>query len=317
MPSYYIVADQYYLKKEATAASNLIEETLTKRAINYQMFPIKYEEQFQTHLKKITKQVPTDAVIIVIGNNNSLDLIIGEILQQADKMIPVGFIPVGEKNHFAAELQISSSPITALNQILMAKQAVDVNLGVYHDYEYKDQGCFVDEFSVGLDAYILSLKTAPEKKQKRRKKRNIFSFFWQTFFGYLNQEPFSVTVRVGNKYEFFKHAFVVNVANHHAGISTSLPLKSNLAVKQPKLELFIVENINFLKYLFLSMIIYFRKETNLPSIHHYQSSELHLIINSLEFYQVDRFEKGNKYFDVHFTTKEYPFWMKLANYEVS
>ncbi len=140
----------------------------------------------------------------------------------------------------------------------------------------------------------------------------------------INQESFSATIRIGEKYEFFKHVAFVNVANHPY-FDNGIVLSPTANVNDHKLDLLIADNLGFFKFIILAISIYFKKQLKLPylhhnyhllqqyHLHHYKSDQIHLIINSLEFGQIDGEEIGNGYFDIFYKTSQYPFWMNISS----
>ena len=131
----------------------------------------------------------------------------------------------------------------------------------------------------------------------------------------LNQEAFATTLRIADKYYFYKKVAFINVANHPI-FDNGIVLNPTANAKDHQLDLLIAENLNFFKFLLLVILMYFNKQLKLPYLHHYKSSEIHLIVNSLEFGQIDGEEIGNKYFDIFFNVTQYPFWMNISGIEL-
>ena len=97
--------------------------------------------------------------------------------------------------------------------------------------------------------------------------------FWHissmSFTAFLNQEAFAVTLRIGDKYEFFKHARLVNIANHPY-FENGIILSPKVDINDHQLDLIIADNLGFFKFLALSIAIYFQKQLKPPYLHHYK-----------------------------------------------
>ena len=82
-------------------------------------------------------------------------------------------------------------------------------------------------------------------------------------------------------------------------------------VSDHKLDLIIADNLGFFRSVLLGLAIYFKKQLKLPYLYHYKDQQIHLIINSLEFGQIDGEDMGSKYYDIFLSSTQYPFWIKL------
>ncbi|KRN88936.1 diacylglycerol/lipid kinase family protein [Ligilactobacillus ceti] len=317
MRSYSIIVNEHANEGHTKKIWNQVQDVLNQRQIQYTAYFTDHPGHAFKIAKKIAKKITSndnyENIILTIGGDGTLYDAINGIKAGSDLNIPIGFIPSGNKMGFAANIGVANDPLLALEQILNTTEPTLYDIGSYQETTHKKQGYFLNNFSIGLDAYIISLANQ-QKQSKFWKflKIDFIHFLFRTFEAYLNQEAFSLTVRMDDHYEFFKKAYLVNVSNHRY-FKGSLPLPTEDLIQDQQLELLIIENMNFFKYILLSMIVYFRKELKLPSIHRFQKNQLHLTINSLEFYQVDGEEQGNQYLDIYFKTEKYPFWIDLTS----
>ncbi|UWP39524.1 diacylglycerol/lipid kinase family protein [Ligilactobacillus ruminis] len=269
------------------------------------------------YVSHLTKEEADETVVIVIGGDGTLTEVLNGIKETPYKHVPLAFIPIGENNGFAQGIGIASNPMTALEQILSATEPVYYDIGEYTETTHQSHGYFFNDFGIGLDAFVISLNTQAHKHKRLQKLLNKFhlkflAYMVSAFEALINQESFSATIRIGEKYEFFKHVAFVNVANHPY-FDNGIVLSPTANVNDHKLDLLIADNLGFFKFIILAISIYFKKQLKLPYLHHYKSDQIHLIINSLEFGQIDGEEIGNGYFDIFYKTSQYPFWMNISS----
>ena len=256
-------------------------------------------------------------VILVVGGDGTLNDTINGIKASGKQDVPVAFIPSGNNNSFAAGIGIAASPQKALEQVLNATEPTYYDIGSYSDTLHGETGYFLNDFGIGIDAYIVSLQNQMKKHRLLQKLHlGFIPYLINIFEAYTNQEPFNVRVRVDNQYDFYKHAYLVNIANHPFYNGRNLQLTPQANASDHQLDLIIFENMNIFNFILLGIMIYFRKQLKLPSVHYYKKDAIHVSVNSLEFNQVDGEEKGNKYFDVLFKSVRYPFWINPSSIPV-
>lgn len=312
MKHFFVIVNEAANDGQGKKNWQLVEETFRQRQIPYTYELTKHDayDIALTFAQKLSDNELEQTVVLVIGGDGTLnDTLNGLKAAKCKKDLPLTFIPSGSNNGFAKGVGIDPDPKKALEQILATNTATYFDIGFYEELTHEQSGYFLNDFGIGIDAYIVSLNVhAPHYKYLEKFHLGFFSYIWNVFEAYVNQEAFSVTVRIGNKYEFYKHAFLVNVANHPY-FKKNIELSPEANISDHKLDLIIADNMNFLKFLLLSVLIYFKKQLKLPSVHHYKESDIHLIINSLEFGQIDGQEQGNKYYDIFFKVHKYPFWL--------
>lgn len=302
-----------------TAAENWkkVEQVLNSRNVNFvaksttnpgDAFSL--ANRFAKNLKPSEKD---DYVVMVVGGDGTLNDAINGIKAADNGEIPLSFIPSGNNNNFATGIGLASDPLIALEQTLNATESSYYDIGEYTNANNHEQGYFLNDFGVGLDAYIISLKNQMKKHPiLRRLHLGFIPYIFHVFEAYTNQEPFNVRVRVNQHYDFFKEAYLVNIANHPY-YSGKIQLTPKADINDHKLDLIVAEHMNFFNFLLLGILLYFRKQVKLPSVHYYKESSIHISIDSLEFNQIDGEEKSNKYYDLYFNAKHYPFWVNVAS----
>ncbi|MBM6763399.1 diacylglycerol/lipid kinase family protein [Ligilactobacillus agilis] len=311
MKNFFVIVNEDANDGQGKKNWQLVRQKLTERQVSYtyQLTNNNAKDLAYSFVKKTTTSELTKTVILVVGGDGTLNETLNGIkAAKLDYDVPLAFIPSGNNNGFAQGIGISFDPLTALEQVLTTDKASYFDIGFFEETTHNQTGYFLNDFGIGIDAYIVSLNAhAPHHKYLQKFHLGIFSYIWNVFEAYVNQEAFNVTVRIGSKYEFYKHAFLVNVANHPY-FKKNIALSPVANAGDHKLDLIIADNMNFFKFLLLSILIYFRKQLKLPSVHHYKEKDIHLIINSLEFGQIDGQEQGNKYYDIFFKASKYPFW---------
>lgn len=269
------------------------------------------------YISHLTPEEADNTVVIVIGGDGTLNEVLNGIRETDFKNVPLAFIPIGENNGFAQGIGIASDPMTALSQILSTTEPVYYDIGEYTETTHHSHGYFFNDFGIGFDAFVISLNSEAHRHRKLQKMLNRFhlkflAYMVSAFDALINQESFAATVRIDEKYEFFKRVAFVNVANHPY-FDNGIVLSPTADATDHQLDLIVADDLNFFKFVTLAVFIYFGKQLKLPYLHHFKSSQVHIIINSLEFGQIDGEEIGNRYFDIFFSTAQHPFWMNIPS----
>jgi len=105
-----------------------------------------------------TREIDADIVLIAGGDGVFHDAING--LWTSQKIAPVGLIPIGTGNVFAANMGISPHPLEALEQLLNG-QVRWIDVGEAHGQ------IFHCSLGIGFDAYVVAQMETVSKPQKR------------------------------------------------------------------------------------------------------------------------------------------------------
>ena len=325
MRSFFIIVNPLARHGQAAKIWEQVQNVLDSRNVDYEAHltdHVGHTQQF-IHLKfsKMSPEKAKNYVVLVVGGDGTLNEALNSIKKEAAIEVTLAFIPVGQNNGFAKGIGLSADPLTALEQVLTATEPVYYDIGEYQETTHNEQGYFLNDFGIGLDAYATSLNANAHKHVRLKKfllraRLRFLVYLINIFTAFLNQEAFAVTLRIGDKYEFFKHARLVNVANHPY-FENGIVLSPAADVNDHQLDLIIADNLGFFKFLLLSIAIYFKKQLKLPYLHHYKDKNIHLIINSLEYGQIDGEEVGSKYYDIFFCSSKYPFWLNIQGVPVA
>lgn len=325
LKTFFIIVNPDANQGKAAEVWKKIEQVLQTRQIKYEAHLTNHSGHTEKliHLKfaKLQPEQAKDYVVLTLGGDGTLNESLNALKKNAPIEIPLAFIPVGKNNSFAKGIKISEDPLVALDQVLAATEPTYYDIGEYQETTHDEQGYFLSAFGIGLDAYTISLNANIHKHVRLQKillklHLHFLAYLVNILTAFVNQEAFSVTLRIGEKYEFFKHARLVNIANHPY-FENGIILSPKADVTDHKLDLIIADDLGFFKFLALSIAIYFKKQLKLPYLHHYKDKNIHLIINSLEFGQIDGEEIGNKYYDIFFKTTKYPFWINIQGVPVT
>lgn len=312
MKKYFIVVNKMAQKSKAEVIWVTIKDSLDSRNIDYivkyttdNLNATKITTRF---IKNLNRKDYEDYVIIAIGGNGTLVDTLNGIKNAGVYDFPLAFIPVGFDNEFAKGIGLSFDPLVALDQILNTTYPTYYDIGKYREVLRNKKGYFLNSFGIGMDAFITNIYN--KKKKRRFFKKGFLAFLTSSIEAYFNQEAFSTTLRVSNSYQFFKRSYVVNIANHPY-FEGNVSLSPFANVRDHNLDLMIIENMHFLRYLIFIFNLYFKKQIPDKKFHRFKDNQIHLIIRSLEFVQIDGEEQGSHYLDIYFTSEKYPFWFDI------
>ncbi|GBG93928.1 diacylglycerol kinase family protein [Ligilactobacillus salitolerans] len=273
----------------------------------------KFAYAFTTSLSAAAAQ---KYVVLVVGGDGTLNDALNGIKDARSYELPLSFIPSGNSNSFARGIGLAKEPLAALDQTLNAQEPFFYDIGSYQELTHNTQGYFLNDYSMGQDAYLISM-LHHQKPAKLISKLHLglLSYVIALFKAYLDQEAFPVTLRIGDKYEFFQHSYIVNVSNQPY-LSGGFVLSPDADATDHQLDLILADNMNFFKFFLLGLMVYFRKQFRLPGIHRYKNTKLHIVVNSVEFGQIDGEELPNQYYDLYFKSVKYPFWLDVESIPV-
>lgn len=318
--TFFLIVNCYANHGRSQKIWETIKDELNTRQVQYSFKLTRHSgdarEIANSFVSKLNTADQNKYVILVVGGDGTLNDALNGIKDAKTVDLPLSFIPSGNNNSFARGIGLAKTPVSALKQTLNAQDTVYYDVGYYQEMTHNKQGYFLNDYSVGQDAYLTSM-VHHRKPSKLVKKLhlNFFSYFAALFKAYMDQESFPVTLRMGDKYEFFQHTYIVNISNQPY-FSGGLVLSPEADATDRQLDLIVADNMNLLKFCLLGFIVYFRKQLRFPGIHHYKEKEIHLVINSLEFGQIDGEELPNQYFDLFFKVLKYPFWVDVQSIPV-
>ncbi len=119
--------------------------------------------------KKISMQdisVDNDIKIIAVGGDGTINEVINGITDF--ERVKLGVLPLGSANDFANGIGISLSPIAALESILNAKEAINVDIGKIST-DSGESRLFGISSGLGMDAYVC-------KKALNSKLKNVLNY---------------------------------------------------------------------------------------------------------------------------------------------
>lgn len=320
MRSYFLIVNCFANHGKSKAIWQTVQAELDSRQVNYS-FKL-------THNSGDARQIAHDytaglkavdyhkVVILVVGGDGTLNDALNGIKDAKTNDLPLSFIPSGNNNSFARGIGLATEPLAALKQTLNAQEPYYYDIGYYQEMSHNTQGYFLNDFSVGQDAYLISmLHNRKESKLIQKLHLSFISYFFALFKAYMDQEVFPVTLRSGDNYEFFKHTSFINISNQPF-LTGGLVLSPEASATDQQLDLVVADNMNLLKFFLLGITIYFRKKFRFPGIHHFKNKALHLVVNSLEFGQIDGETLPNQYFDLFLKVVKYPFWLDIQSIPV-
>lgn len=309
---YFVVVNEYAKNGNAKQIWQTIHSELVTQGVKFTYKKVNENavEVAKNFTLDLAERKKSKIVVLVVGGNGTLVDVLNGIKQAQRFDLPIGLVPAGIENGFAKVIGLSLNPVVALKQVINTTDKIYYTIGTYQETLRNTQGYFLNNFGIGMDAFITSIYN--RKKKRKFFRRGFLPFLTSSISAYYNQEPFSATVRVSDSYRFFKHVYIMNVANHPY-FEGDVSLSPQANIKDKKLDLIVTENMNFIRFFMLIVSLYFHKQLNLKSFHRFKDDQIHLTIKSLEFLQIDGEEHGSQYFDIFFKTTSYPFWFNLSS----
>ncbi|KRN34336.1 transcription regulator [Liquorilactobacillus mali] len=315
LKTFFFFIDNHFLKSDSNSVWGTLESELQKQEVNYKAEPIHNDRQIEYILKKelnnAALELKDNLVVVSVGSSTFFLEVLTKLRKISTQQIPIAFILINEKNNFASKIGVSSNPLIALKQILNSVHPISYNLGSVENSLNTDEQIFTDELIVGFRAYVTSLiKNSKFYKLLFKYHLSLVAEFCAMTEAFINQESFSVTTRLSQKYNFFKNSFSICIKNH--------PFLDNENTEEANnLQLEIITSLNPLSYWFILPAKKFNLSSKIPFIHNFEQKQIHLVINSLEFSQIDNRQLINKFYDAHLKSFTYPFWFDVDSVSLS
>lgn len=247
--------------------------------------------------------------LIVIGGDGTLhESINGLINLPKDHQLPVGYIPAGTGNDFARGYGISRKPLQALKQILLAKSADLINIGLYNDASTGNNGILLNNLGIGFDASIVHLtNSSTSKKWLNHLHLGSLSYTANAVKVILNQPTFRVTFHYDGMTKIFNQACIL-IASNHPFIGGGFKVAPDESVHRRELELVIVEKKHLLPYLWSIGMFASGHLIHSHYAHVFHGTDLQYEISSSQDGQTDGEALKPTPFQLHLTCGQYPIW---------
>ncbi|MCR8969066.1 diacylglycerol kinase family protein [Facklamia sp. 7083-14-GEN3] len=279
-----------------------LEDLLPSYAINYDLLISENISQLDQLLFQLKKDIQPQDLLIVVGGDGSLNQFITSYIRN-DFKNAIGYIPAGSGNDFARTHHIPTDTKKAIDYLLSIKNQQNLSIITANDNQQKHLA--INSIGFGIDGLITHFVESKKEKEKMGSR----SYLLGIFKGFVNQEKFSLRIKVDNQsYEFKKVQLAVIANNPYFGGGIKIaPHSSN---KDKLLEVVIANDVSF-KNLFsiLAKLLINQSHLSHPKIHSYQSEEIYLEIESNQYAQKDGEVFQQDSYHICFSTLELPFWL--------
>lgn len=305
---YHIIFNQHAGSGTSKKAWAQVQQVLVDKQILYTA----YETEFIGHGAVLAKEIikkenQQNGIILVLGGDGTLHEVMNGLGEEASDM-PIAYIPCGSGNDFARGVGISRKPLVALDQILNATEAKTFDIVYYQEKNQQQIGYFVNNIGIGFDAAVVKKTNHSTSKEALNKyKLGSLSYLSSVISVFLKQQAFPIEIDIDGKKQQFEDAFLVTTSNHPY-FGGGVPIIPNAVADDGLLDLIVVTRINFFYFLWLFVMMPFKKHTAFKPVHLFQGKKITLRSPKLEDGQADGEELGKKAFDFDFKTVKRQFW---------
>ncbi|PWG00664.1 diacylglycerol/lipid kinase family protein [Levilactobacillus bambusae] len=294
-----------------------IKAELDAQHVAYSVISTDYPNHAMLLGEQLAKKTPDTAnantVALAIGGDGTLHEVLSGIKKVVRRYpIPVAYVPVGSGDDLARGIQMSLDWKKALTQILQCQRPHLYNIGTYDETIKHQRGIFTNNFGIGLDAAIITKANQSKTKVWLNQHHMGSLSYLASAIGVLyNQGGFNLMVHVNQQRDIYQKALLVTTTNHPyfgGGVQIAPPA----TMLDDQLHLVVIEKPNFFKLLWLVFLLATHKHLKSRFVHYYSAKKIHLIVNSIEFGQVDGEELGGRYYDLYMNVDQYPFWIDTS-----
>lgn len=276
---------------------------LKQKNISYTFHSSSYSGNLTDIAKKYSNKIHSkNDVLLVIGGDGSLNEVVNGIKRSIHPDTAVAYLPAGSGNDFARAAKLTNNPYKLVNHLIQNYPAEQVDCGSFVDNDVNnDPIYFVNNFGIGLDAYIVNRSNSHSLKKKLNKLNSGNLVYISNIFNALiKQDTFSVTVKANHKEYKYSNVYFATTTNHpYFGGGVAILPKAN--IYDHKLDTVVVQKPNFLQFAKLfAKLFKDGSHVNDPHFHYIEAEEIHIQTNRPEYSQIDGESGPHSKYDVIF-----------------
>ncbi|KRM37199.1 transcriptional regulator [Lactobacillus hamsteri DSM 5661 = JCM 6256] len=275
--------------KSKKAYAKLIQ-FLKQKKIEYSTHSSSYSGNLTDIAQKYGNSLHSkNEILLVIGGDGSLNEVVNGIKRSQHPDTAIAYLPAGSGNDFARAAGLTNNPYKLVNQLLQNYPAQQVDCGFFVDNDIKNEPIyFINNFGIGLDAYIVNRSNSHSLKKKLNKINfGNLVYVSNIFNALIKQNTFSVTVRANEKEYKYDNVYFTTTTNHpYFGGGVAILPKAN--IYSHVLDTVVVQKPNFIKFIKLfTKLIKDGSHVNDPLFHYIEAQEIHIKTNIPEYSQID------------------------------
>lgn len=243
-----------------------------------------------------------DEILLVIGGDGSLNEVVNGIKRSHNPDTAVAYLPAGSGNDFARAAGLTTNPYKLVNHLLQKYPAQQVDCGYFIDNDINNEPIyFINNFGIGLDAYIVNRSNSHSLKKKLNKINSGNLVYVSNIFNALiKQDTFSVTVTANKKKYRYDNVYFTTTTNHpYFGGGVAILPKANIYNRM--LDTVVVQKPKFSKLIKLFVKLFKDGSHVYDSHFHYiEAQEIRVQTNTPEYSQIDGESGPHTKYDVTF-----------------
>ncbi|MDR2465082.1 MAG: diacylglycerol kinase family lipid kinase [Streptococcaceae bacterium] len=257
------------------------------------------------------KKVEKYPLLIVLGGDGTLHNVLNA-LDDYSPNIPVAYIPAGSGNDFSRGVGIDrEDALNAFRQIQRAKEPQAIHVLNYKEKNTGVTGIAVNNYGIGIDAAVVHATNDSETKHFLNKyKMGSLAYVFSILKVLFTQKSFRVelTLKDGVQHEFSK-GFLATTTNHPY-FGGGVRIAPTADARGPVLDLILVEKHNWFILFRIIFLLFHGKHLSNKHVHHFQTDQLQLKTQNLQFAQIDGESVDAQEFDLDFSVRERLFWFE-------
>ncbi|GAA6112475.1 MAG: hypothetical protein M3005_03230 [Apilactobacillus sp.] len=233
--------------------------------------------------------------IIVIGGDGTVHEAIQGVkeAQKVDQQIPdipMSIIPAGSNNNFFNHLKKQFNMKANIAETMDNPKILMHDVGLFTEHIKKQDGIFLTNLGIGLDANVFSLKNNFRTHKINLKTR--FQYYLSIIPTIYNLSTFPVIIKADDKKYELKKAFMVSATNNN---------------DTNEVDLMVLKRKNIVQLFFVLMKVIFKHHLTVKSAFKIHSSNIRIEIPSLEYGHADGETLGSRFYDLEYYKTKYPF----------
>ncbi|MGO0155399.1 diacylglycerol kinase family protein [Leuconostoc mesenteroides] len=251
--------------------------------------------------KRLAKKLPDEPsnhVILVLGNDNTLSAVLNGLLSiERQHQLPISYIPLNIHTNFAPARHFKDKK-NILFQLQEIHHPKFLNIGkICGDIPKQQTKYFVNSVGIGFDTRLTEYKKNSIKSASPFKLK-LLKHHVSTIKAFLNQKSFPVTINVCSEYLQLPNVYLLSLKN----------VASSVATTNNSIDMIVLSKMKIMQ--FVIGIIFNRNDLRSNIIRHVNLSPGDAIhVHDIQPGHIDGGLLGNGSFSFTVSQQSYPFWI--------
>lgn len=265
--------------------------------------------------RKLPQTTSNATVFVVVGGDGTVNQVLNGLRLAERPQIPIAYFPAGSGNDFARSLGLPKDISTFVHHLGEIQQATSLNIfnaniDAPDTPGYLQQKYLINNFGIGLDAFVVHLANHSPAKEKLNRWHLGSLAYLSNLWTVLRKRPvFKIKVSCNERTYHFDHACLVTLTNI-AYFGGGVNIVPTADPHDTELDLIVVENHPFWQLFgLISMILTNGHHLKSDKVHLFKTQAITISCQPAQYGQMDGEDMGQHEFIIKAQNSHHPFWI--------